>query len=727
MGARTSYQNAVEDLKAMILAADPRDSSAVARVGAQVEEILAMLQPEVPEYELLSLVLSALRSGGSLDSADGLRVVTGAVAELSQQDDPTQQGQTAPLDAAAGELRKLLDAISGQSGDATPLITTPPQASSEAPATSGAQFVATSSAAVEVDAELLAEFIHESFDRIAWAEAATLLLEKDPRDAEAINTVLRAFHTIKGAAGLLGFSAIQHLAHHAEGLLIRGRDGEVTMTGPQIELALKAGDALKSMVKSLENRAPGQAPEIPVNYHALLGAFSEPDRNTAAVTAVTNNAPQVAAFEASDLIAEIQADDFADASPTNGPSCNTASTAEASVRVNTERLDNLVNLVGELAIAQAMVARDSRAAESNSARLERSVSAVEKIIRQLQDLAMSLRMVPLKGTFQKMNRLVRDLGHKSDKEIRFEIAGDETEIDRNMVEALCDPLSHMIRNAVDHGIEPAEMRIAQGKSPSGTLHLRAYHAAGHVVIELEDDGRGLNRQRIVERAILRGLIQPDHHLSDDEAHFLIFHPGLSTAENVTEISGRGVGMDVVKRSIEALRGRIEVATQSGAGTRFTLRLPLTTAIIDAMSIRVGGQQYLLPTVVIQRSFRPEPGSISTVAGRGEMVRFGDQMLPLFRLHRLFSVADAQQDPERALVVVIEGDGRRSAVLVDELLGQQQAVMKSLGDSLTKVSGVAGGAILSDGRVGLILDAVGLVQLAYGGNLNTRTVSAPERN
>ena len=579
----------------------------------------------------------------------------------------------------------------------------------------------------EVDAELLAEFIAESFDRIASAETATLLLEKEPQDAEAINTVLRAFHTIKGAAGLLGLSQIQHLAHHAEELLIGGRDGTRSMAGRNIDLTLRSCDALKFMVKSLENQPPGRVPEVPQNFSVLLRALSDQEQSGAAAESAAQSPwPHAAGGAAGERTSDSQGDKSPDDTDPRGLSPSAvpaAASTEGSVRVNTERLDNLVNLVGELAIAQTMVAQNLRLEESGSGRLGRSVGAVNKIIRQLQDLAMSLRMVPLKATLQKMNRLVRDLGHKSDKDVQLEIDGEETEIDRNMVEALCDPLAHMIRNAVDHGIEAAAERVAHGKSPGGTLHLRAYHAAGHVVIELEDDGRGLNRGRIIDQAISRGLVQPDHHLSDDEAHFLIFHPGLSTAENVTEISGRGVGLDVVRRNIEALRGRIEVTTEPGRRTRFTLRLPLTTAIIDAMSVRVGGQQYLLPTVVIQRSFRPEPAQLASVAGRGEMVRLGEQVLPLFRLHRLFQVAEAQQNPAEALVVVIEGDGRQCAVLVDELLGQQQAVMKSLGDSLSQVPGVAGGAILGDGRVGLILDAAGLVQLAHGGRAGPQTVDA----
>jgi two-component system chemotaxis sensor kinase CheA len=270
----------------------------------------------------------------------------------------------------------------------------------------------------------------------------------------------------------------------------------------------------------------------------------------------------------------------------------------------------------------------------------------------------------------------------------------------------------MIRNAVDHGIESAADRKRCGKSSEGMLHLRAYHAAGNVVIKLEDDGKGLDHDKIIHKAVQQGLVEAGREMSDDEVYSLIFQPGLSTADKVTDVSGRGVGLDVVHRNIESLRGHITVASRPGTGTKFTLTVPLTTAILDAMRLRVGGQQYLLPTIAIHRSFRPEPGSISTVAGRAEMVMLRGQLYPLFRLHKLFNIDGAINDPQQAMVLVIEGAGKRCALMVDEILGQQQVVIKSLGNALADVQGVAGGAILGDGNVGIILDSVGLAQLVH---------------
>jgi two-component system chemotaxis sensor kinase CheA len=370
-------------------------------------------------------------------------------------------------------------------------------------------------------------------------------------------------------------------------------------------------------------------------------------------------------------------------------------------------------MVGELVIAQSMVAQDPQVTSGHAPRLQRNVSHAGKIIRELQDLTMSLRMVPLKGVFQKMNRLVRDLARKSGKKVQFVTEGEDTEIDRNMVESLNDPLVHMIRNSVDHGIEQPDTRTENGKDESGTVTLRAYHAAGNVVIQLEDDGKGLDRERILAKAVERGLIDNNKELSDAETFMLIFQAGFSTAEKITDVSGRGVGMDVVKRNIESLRGRIEVASKKGEGSTFSIRLPLTMAITDAMILSVGEETYLLPTVSIEQSFQPPAGSISTVSGQGEMVMLRGELLPLFRLHSLFNVPKAVSDPYEALLIVIEGGGHRCALMVDELLGQQQVVIKSLGRGMAKVPGVSGGAILGDGRVGLILDATGLLQLAEG--------------
>jgi two-component system, chemotaxis family, sensor kinase CheA len=306
---------------------------------------------------------------------------------------------------------------------------------------------------------------------------------------------------------------------------------------------------------------------------------------------------------------------------------------------------------------------------------------------------------------------VRDVAKKSDKQIQFVSTGDDTEIDRNMVDIIAEPLIHMVRNAADHGIESGPKREAAGKPVLGTVRIAAYHSGGNVVIDLSDDGGGLDRDRILFKAAQKGLIDPSKSLSDAEIYQLIFLPGFSTTDNVTDISGRGVGMDVVRRNIEQLKGRIDISSERGQGTTFSIRLPLTLAITDGMIVRVGSERYIIPTVNIGLNFRPEPSQVSTVVGRGEVILLRGELIPLFRLHRLFNVCGAVEEPSQGLVVVLREGTTSCGLLVDELLGQQQVVAKSLGAGIGKVPAVSGGAILGDGRVGLILDPGSLVTLA----------------
>ena len=588
----------------------------------------------------------------------------------------------------------------------------------------------------DTDLDLLREFIVESLDHIAAAEAALLELEGDPEASEPLNVVFRAFHTIKGTSGFLALEHIQRLAHLAENLLDRAREGEIRLRGGYADLALESCDTLKALLGELEGAEPGAALALPEGYAALLERLGDPEGHGVGEEGAEEEVPRVGDIlvaegkverEAVEVAACDQggsrigetlvkfgaasAQDVAQALRTQR---RLRGAAEGTVRVSTERLDALINMVGELVISHSMIAQDPEVLGGRNPRLAKNVTHAGKIVRELQDITMALRMVPLRTTFQKMARLVRDLARKSGKQVQLLTEGEETEIDRNMVEALNDPLVHMMRNAVDHGIESGEERRAAGKPEVGTVWLRAYHSAGNVVIEIEDDGRGLDRERIVAKAVERGLVEAGRELSDEEAFALIFEPGFSTAKEVTDISGRGVGMDVVRKSIEGLRGRVEVASRPGRGSTFTIRLPLTMAITDAMLVRVGAERYLLPTVSIQQSFRPEPGSVSTVTGRGEVVMLRGSLLPVVRLHELFEIPDAVTDPYEALLIAVEAEGKRCAFLVDDLLGQQQVVIKSLGEGLGRVPGIAGGAILGDGRVGLILDPGGVVKLAQQG-------------
>ncbi len=323
---------------------------------------------------------------------------------------------------------------------------------------------------------------------------------------------------------------------------------------------------------------------------------------------------------------------------------------------------------------------------------------------------MSLRMVPIRNTFQKMHRLVRDLGTRLGKQVRLITQGEDTELDRTIVEELSDPLIHMIRNAVDHGLETPEVRRARGKPPEGSVRLAAWHQGGNIVVEIQDDGAGLDRGRILAKALERGLARPDATLSDEEVFKFILAPGFSTAANVTELSGRGVGMDVVRRNIERLRGKIEIQSTSGQGTQLRIYVPLTLAIIDGLLVGIGVHRYILPTLMVRESFRPAPEVISTVQGRGEMVNVRGHLCPLLRLYAHLGLAPATTDPTESIVLVVEADNRVRCVLVDRLLGKQEVVIKSLGEGFGHSTCLAGAAILGDGRVGLILDAQALVEM-----------------
>jgi two-component system chemotaxis sensor kinase CheA len=570
----------------------------------------------------------------------------------------------------------------------------------------------------EGDSEILTEFIDESLEHLQIVETNLLALEKDPQDKEKLDATFRAFHSTKGTASFLRLDDIKRLAHYSEMLLDRARKGLIEITVTHADLALESADMLRQMILGLKNFIPGQRQPAPDRLEDLIQRLGASDDEPAPVSKPRPVPEPVMSMSAS-------AGALTPAGPGNnnhdfrdeGENQHAGDSGSDTVRVSVKRLDSLINMVGELVVSHTMISQNKYILAEKDQVLSRDVSQMSKIARQLQDLTMSLRMVPLKKTFQKMERLVRDLSRKSGKPVRIICEGEDTEIDRNMVEFLSDPLVHMIRNALDHGIEPLERRRALGKPETGTFTLRAYHAAGNVVLELRDDGQGLNREKIVHKAIEKGLIATDKDMSENDIYKLVFLPGFSTAEKVTEVSGRGVGLDVVKKNIDALRGRIEISTIPGQETLFTIRIPLTLAIIDGMLLKVGDRHFILPTLSVQKAFRPTRESLSTVEAKGEMVRLRERLLPIFRLHRLFNIPGALEDPTQALLVVAEDEGDYCALLVDALLGQRQVVIRSMPGGLGSTLGISGAAILGDGCIGLILDVSSLMLLARGHGKN----------
>lgn len=569
---------------------------------------------------------------------------------------------------------------------------------------------------LEADGDLLREFINESQEHLQNIENGVLVLEDNPADADTLNSIFRAFHTFKGGSGFLNLTPIKNLAHELESLLDAARQHKLAINSGIIDIILQGGDTLKTFVAQICGQLNGTNGGRPIIVPTL--------QLIARVKAVLAN-PEAAVVSVPSPVADAavaQGSGPADPPATTATvkPANTHTTAVAgsggSVKVDTVKLDSLIDLVGELVISESMVVQDPELLRSPSRNLARNLSQLRRITSELQRTAMSLRMVPVRATFQKMNRLVRDLSAKQNKQVQLVLSGEDTELDRNIVEEISDPLVHMIRNAADHGVEQPEARVAKGKPALGTIQLRAFHRGGNVVIQIKDDGNGLNKDRLLAKAREKGLVKPNETPSDKEIYNLIFAAGFSTAETITDISGRGVGMDVVRRNIENLRGKVDIDTVLGQGTTFTIYLPLTLAIIDGMIVSVGGDRYIIPTLSVRESFRPKPEMISTVYERGEMVNVRGRLCPLLRLYRYFDQPTQITEPTDGIVVVVESGDQTRCLLVDELIGKQEVVIKSLGGALKKNPSLAGGAVLGDGRVGLILNVDALVKLNSTANL-----------
>ena len=384
-----------------------------------------------------------------------------------------------------------------------------------------------------------------------------------------------------------------------------------------------------------------------------------------------------------------------------------------SIRVDTDKLDTLVNLVGELVIGVARVTQTVLDETCETDDRSGAVEALDRISRDLQAQVMCVRMVPVAGTFNRFKRVVRDMADELGKRVELRTEGIETELDKNVIEQLFDPLKHLIRNGLDHGIEPPSEREAAGKHPVGTVQLRAIQREGSIIIEVADDGRGIDRARVHAQAMAHGLIDDSVDLDDKRLLDLLFEPGFSTARAVTALSGRGVGLDVVRRNIEDLRGAVELQSQPGLGACFRIRLPLTLAIIEGMKIQVGGEIFVVPLLNVIEQIRPRRRDVKTLDGRGEIVVVRNEYLPLIRLHDLFGLDTERVAPWEALVMVLDNEGRKYCVLVDDVLGQEQAVIKALDRNFRKVDGIDGATILGDGRVSLIIDVTGMERMAFG--------------
>jgi len=557
----------------------------------------------------------------------------------------------------------------------------------------------------DADVGMLGEFVTECADLVDEAESALLDLEQNPNDDELINTIFRAFHTVKGTSAFMGLDPISDFTHSVETLLSMVREDDLSFDQATADITLESVDMLKKMLAVVEISSGGDPLKTPHGYDRMmeiLGFICDEDFKPAEAI------EKAGGFETTP--ASVEADSVSvDSTEKDVQTENThqKQEAEASVRVNVGRLDRLIDMVGELVIAHSVVAQD-RSIEKN-AELTKKVNHTTKILRELQDTSLTLRMVPLKATFHKMNRLVRDLTRKADKDVKFSTVGEDTEIDRNMVDIISEPLVHMLRNSIDHGIETKEERAASSKPETANVWLRAYQEGGKVVIEIEDDGKGIDKEKVYSKAVEKGLVDPDAKLTDSEIFSLIFLPGFSSKDEVTDLSGRGVGMDVVRRSIEELQGKVEVKSEKGTGTKISIELPFTLAITDGMLVRVGDQRFIIPTINIDMTFRAIEDELYTVMGDSEQVNFRGKSVPVIRLHKLFSIKGGIEDLIEGTMLVIKNNNKRYALLVDEVIGQQQLVGKSININV-RMPHISGGAILGDGRVGLILDTTAVVEM-----------------
>lgn len=556
----------------------------------------------------------------------------------------------------------------------------------------------------QLQPDLIARFVTESEEHLACIEETMVAMESGRLSAEQVDQAFRAMHSLKGNCGICGCGDMEMLTHHAETLLGRTRAGSLSLDASAGALLLEVVDALRSALAG-----------VPEGHNRIGNLAGFVQRLQAAATATapaeTSNRDELRLMNDAPLRAEQAGPDGAEKTPPAAAELGKGPRGAASIRVDTDKLDELMNLVGELIIAETTVTKNPDLDGHEFENFQKAALHLNRLTRALQDIAMAVRMVPIESTFRKMIRLIRDVSTKQKKRVELTIVGEETEVDKSVVETIADPLVHLIRNAVDHGIEPGDERVAKGKPATGHVWLSARHQGGEVWITLRDDGRGLDREKILRKAIDKGLADPGQRYSDREVVDKIFLPGFSTAAAVTDISGRGVGMDVVRRNIEGVGGRIEITSELGLGTTFTMRIPLTLAIIEGMLVKVGRSYYTIPLLAIRESVRAYHKDITVTPDGCELLHLRRKHHPIVRIHQLHAVANAQQSIEHGILVIVETGAALACLLVDEVVGQCQTVIKPLPEYVRQVRGLSGCSILHNGEISLILDVEGVVGAA----------------
>jgi two-component system chemotaxis sensor kinase CheA len=584
---------------------------------------------------------------------------------------------------------------------------------------------------LEINDEMRQSFVQEGNELLQNAEQGLLAWGENPEDKDSIGDIFRHIHSFKGNCGFFGFAQLEKLSHQMENILDRVKDGAQLMVENPADRLLSALDELQKGVNNIGEGKSESVDQLDEHLDALQQIISPPLGDYLLKEGISEDAVQRAVSTQKKRVGEIMVDQgsatpeqidkaysqqqetIAQAKAKSKPTARQKTPAKRQdIRVELGKLDSLINLIGELVIAENMLIHNPDLKGLELENFHKAGQHMSKLVRELQEMAMTIRMVPVSGLFRRMIRLVHDISVKAGKKVDLKLIGEETEIDKTVIETITDPLVHLLRNSLDHGLEPPEERVTAGKQEKGIIWLSARHEEGEVWVTIEDNGRGLNKEKILEKAISKGVIDGDgSDLSDKQINNLIFAPGFSTAAQVTDISGRGVGMDVVKKNLEKIKGKIDVTSVAGQGTKINLRIPLTLAIIDGMIVRVGTTTCIVPTLSILEAYRPEMDHITITPDGEELARFRENFLPVVRLHEILDKEPDSRQLADGILIVLEYQENRFCLFIDEILGQQQTVIKGLSDFIGNIPGVSGCTILGDGEVSLILDVGTLVESA----------------
>lgn len=556
----------------------------------------------------------------------------------------------------------------------------------------------------DTDRSILSDFSTEAIETLETLEAELMELENDKESMERINSVFRGLHTIKGSAGFLGLQVLAKLAHEAETVLDKYRKGERKVNTEFVNCMLSVADSLKHLLLQLKQlSAPGAGKDkispVSINESRMLLDFLN--------SADTGSAPPPVKAAVRDKKESPEAE-----KTESRPSQEDKAISSDVVRVPSAKLDDLSELVGELVVALSILSQNEVIKGIGDREVREKFNQMEKITEGLRDKALEIRMFPVGSVFAKLTRQVRDLSQKLGKRVNLATAGNDTLVDKQVIDEIFSPLMHIVRNAIDHGLEDEQARALAGKSQEGNVTISAFHHGDSVWVEVCDDGKGLDKERILKKAVKTGIIHDGASLTDAQIFDLIFHPGFSTAEKVTDVSGRGVGMDVVKKMVEKLRGKIVISSEPGKGSSFSLRLPMSTSIIEGLVVRIGKSKFVAPLLSVRQTVTPGKNELKSIHDRdGECFLFQGRLVPVIRLYDFYGIEPEFKDPSEALIMVVE-DGKGSfGLMVDELMHRQQVVIKNIRERFSTLRGVSGGTILGNGQIGFILDTEEIIKHA----------------